>query len=502
MQKLEELPHPTKNKTQFEDILHENTSTEYRKATEIAVNCITDFLKKNTQPFSGIKPSEIKEMVEAINLDNPAKDYSDVFSEIKEIYVDHATAFHLPNYIAHLNCPVVIPALAAEIIVSAINSSQDTYDQSAGGTFIERKLIRWTGSQIGFGNQRDGIFTAGGSQSNLMGLLLARDYYALNFLNHNIKLEGNPPEASKFRIFISEKSHFSNQKNASLMGLGEQAIIKIKTDNRFRMIPEALEVAVKNELALGNIPIAIIGTAGTTDFGSVDPLDKLSSIAENYKLWLHVDAAYGCGLLLTDKYKYLLNGIDKANSVTVDYHKSFFQPISSSALIVRDKVFLNIIKHHVDYLNPKDQDYEALPAQINKSLIQSTRRFDALKLWFTLRIMGREKLGKYINKTIETAHTTAKFIDASKEFELVNYSDLGALVFRYVPTSITNVNLSVLNQHIKKVLFFEGKMILASTKVDGEFYLKFTILNPITTIEHTKNILKAIKQHGDAYLQS
>jgi L-2,4-diaminobutyrate decarboxylase len=384
---------------------------------------------------------------------------------------------------------VVIPALAAEVIISAINSSQDTYDQSAGGTFMERKLIDWTGAQIGFDTACDGVFTGGGSQSNLMGLLLARDYYALTFMNHNIKVDGCPATATKFRIFVSDKAHFSNHKNAWLLGLGEQSIVQIKTDSRFRMDAASLESAINQELAQGNIPIAIVATAGTTDFGNVDPLAEIGRIAAQYKLWYHIDAAYGCGLLLSDKYRYLLNGMELADSVTVDYHKSFFQPISSSAFIVRNKLHLNLIKHHADYLNPKEQDYDELPAQINKSITQSTRRFDALKLWFTLRLMGKKQLGAYTDTIIETAEKAACMIESDGDFDLLSHSDLGVLVFRYNNTD----KPCEVNQYIKKTLFFSGEVLLASTKVNGKFYLKFTILNPLTTIDDIHNILNTIK---------
>lgn len=486
----------------YNDIFHENSEEEYQKAIQIARECVSGFLKNNKTPFSGIKPTDIRSIINAINFDTPLDSYESLLEEIKTIYVNHATAFHLPNYIAHLNCPVVIPALAAEVLISAINSSQDTYDQSAGGTFIERKLIDWTGNQIGFDTTCDGIFNAGGSQSNLVGLLLARDYYALEYLKHNIKLDGNPPEAIRFRVFVSEKSHFSNSKNSSLMGLGEQAIIKIKTDANFRMIPELLEEAILKEQTYGNIPIAIIGTAGTTDFGNIDPLLDLGRIAKAHGVWYHIDAAYGCGLLLTDKYRYLLNGIESADSVTVDYHKSFFQPISSSAFIVKNKLHLNIIKHHADYLNPTDQDYDELPAQINKSICQSTRRFDALKLWCTLRVIGRDKLGKYTEDIIETAKKTALMIDSYDDFELLNHSDLGALVFRYHPKINAQYDACKMNQYIKKTMFFNGEVLVASTKVNDTFYLKFTILNPLTKINHTQKIIKIIENHGQDYLQA
>ncbi len=487
------------DKDRFAHIFYEGTATEYRQAIQKALDCVGSFLQNTRKPFSGIKPAVLKKQFDRIDLNAPLENYDQVFDEVQRLYVDHATAFHLPEYIAHLNCPVLIPALAAEILVSAINSSQDTYDQSAGGTFIERKVLEWTGQQIGYDGNCDGIFTAGGSQSNLMGLLLARDHYALRHLKHSVKTLGNPPEASGFRIFVSDQSHFSNQKNAAMLGLGEQAIVKVKTDHEFRMDSECLEDAIIRELQEGNLPIAVVATAGTTDFGNLDPLNAIAQIAAKYSIWMHVDAAYGCGLLLSDKYGYLLRGIEQADSITVDYHKSFFQPISSSAFLVKNHQDLLIIKHHADYLNPSEQDYEELPAQINKSVTQSTRRFDALKLWFTLRLTGRQKLGEYTDTMIETTRTAARLIRSDKAFELLNDSDLGTLVFRCLPTGNKPTDICALNQYIKKTLFFSGEVLVASTRVKGEFYLKFTIINPLTTEHNIRNILQKIKSHGKSY---
>ncbi|MBZ4043696.1 pyridoxal phosphate-dependent decarboxylase family protein [Flavobacterium hibisci] len=490
----------TPDQDYYKDIFHQHANDEYAEAIQLAQNRVSDFLKNNRKPFSGIRPDEMKAKVENVDLDIPLPDYESLLNEVDELYVQHATAYHLPEYIAHLNCPVVIPALAAEVLISAINSSQDTYDQSAGGTFIERKLIDWTSKQIGYSENADGIFTAGGSQSNLMGLLLARDYFSLEYQKWNIKLDGLPPDASKFRIFVSDKAHFSNHKNAWILGLGEQAIVHVGVDTRYRMDPKQLEKAIAAEIEKGNIPIAITATAGTTDFGNVDPLTEIAHIASRHNLWLHVDAAYGCGLLLTEKYRYLLNGIELADSVTIDYHKSFFQPISSSAFIVKNKLHLNIIKHHADYLNPKEQNYDALPAQINKSIIQSTRRFDALKLWFTLRYMGKEKLGQYTDTIIETAQQTAHYLENDENFELLCHSDMGVLVFRFI-NGLDQANYCNINQYIKEKLFFSGDVLVASTKVNGNFYLKFTIFNPLTTLNDIKNILNLIKQNGNEYQQ-
>ncbi|CAM4043437.1 L-2,4-diaminobutyrate decarboxylase [Pedobacter westerhofensis] len=483
----------------LKDIFHHDNTEEYLIAVSKVSQAVKRFLDHNKKPFSGVSPAQLRPLFAKVDLDSPLSDYNTLLDEVGLLYTNHAVAFHHPEYIAHLNCPLVIPAIAAEIMISSINSSLDTWDQSAGGTLMEQKLIEWTCNEVGYGTEADGIFTSGGTQSNLMGLLLARDHYSLTHLNHNIKLNGLPPEASRFRIFVSEMAHFSIQKNASLLGLGEKSVIRIKTDRSFRMNSILLEDAIKQEIAAGNIPIAVVGTAGTTDFGNVDPLQEIGRLTAKYNLWYHVDAAYGCGLLLTSKYRGLINGIELAHSVTVDYHKSFFQPVSSGAFLVKDKQLFGLITHHADYLNPKDHDDDGLPNQVNKS-IQTTRRFDALKLWFTLRMMGKVKLGSYFETIIQTAAEIAALLQADPAFELMNESDISALVFRYNPRD-NRADICKMNQFIKKSMFNGGEALVAGTKINQSFYLKFTLLNPLTTIDHVKNIFNIIKQHGNEYLQ-
>lgn len=473
---------------------------EYQNAMLKAQEAVVTFLENTHRPFSGVSPKELRTQFETINLNDLPKDYEEVFDEVTRLYIRHAVAFHHPKYVAHLNCPVVIPAVAAEVMISSVNSSLDTWDQSAGGTLMEQKLIEWTCSEIGYGKNSDGIFTSGGSQSNLMGMLLARDYYSIKYFNHNIKKNGLPENAHRFRIFVSEAAHFSIQKSASILGLGEQAVVKVKTDRFFRMNSVLLEDAIRKEAENGNIPIAVVATAGTTDFGNIDPLNQISAIAKKHKMWFHVDAAYGCALLLTDRYRNLINGIEKADSVTVDYHKSFFQPVSSSGFLVKDKNYFTLITHYADYLNPKDHDENEIPNQVNKS-IQTTRRFDALKLWFTLRIIGKKGLGSYINRMIGTAREAASLLENDPHFEVLNRSDISALVFRYSADPFRTFDLNRINTYIKAQLYRNGNALVAGTKVNGQFYLKFTILNPLTTIEDIQTILTTIKQYGNEYIE-
>ncbi|WP_426475146.1 pyridoxal phosphate-dependent decarboxylase family protein [Chryseobacterium balustinum] len=473
---------------------------EYQNVMQKAQESVVAFLEDNNQPFSGVSPKDLRKQFEKVDLNSYPQSYEQVFEEVRTLYTQHAIAFHHPKYVAHLNCPVVIPAVAAEMLISSINSSLDTWDQSAGGTLMEQKLIEWTCNEIGYNKSSDGIFTSGGSQSNLMGMLLARDYYSIKHFNHNIKKDGLPKNAHRFRIFVSEMAHFSIQKSASILGLGEQAVVKIKTDRSFKMNSILLEDAIQKEIENGNIPIAVVATAGTTDFGNIDPLINISAIAKKFGMWFHVDAAYGCGLLLTEKHRHLINGIEDADSVTVDYHKSFFQPVSSSGFLVKDRNYFTLITHYADYLNPKDHEENEIPNQVNKS-IQTTRRFDALKLWFTLRIIGKKGLGNYIERIIYTAREAANLLENDPHFELLNRSDISALVFRYSADPFKTFDLSRINTYIKSQLYKNGNALVAGTKVNGQFYLKFTILNPLTTVEDIKSILITIKKYGNEYIE-
>lgn len=337
--------------------------------------------------------------------------------------------FHDVKYAAHLNCPVVIPALVGEAVLSAVNSSMDTWDQSAEATLIERHLIDWTSGRLGLGPTADGIFTSGGSQSNLQALLIARHCAHARLADEPPRL---PEVLPRMRVLTSEVSHFSIRKSASILGLGDDAVITIATDAGKRMDTDALRVALRDCLAEGLVPIAVVGTAGTTDFGSIGPLVEVSAICRSAGVWLHVDAAYGGGVITSTRHARLLDGIRAADSVTIDYHKTFFQPVSSSALLVRDGSTFGHVTYHADSLNPRAPAAAFVPNQADKS-IQTTRRFDALKLWLTLRTMGADGIGALLDEVIDLAWRTGKVLQAAPDFEVVGAPELSTLVFRHLP---------------------------------------------------------------------
>lgn len=468
---------------------------DYRRLLQQGLNLVQQCLQRQQQPFSGILPQELAADFERVDLERPLGDAGAALRELDQLYLRDAVYFHHPRYVAHLNCPVVLPALLAEVLVSSLNSSLDTWDQSAGGTLIEQRLIDWTCARIGLGSQADGVFTSGGTQSNLMGLLLAREHVCNRLPGHGGNLRhGLPAGAAGLRIFASRASHFSVQKSAALLGLGYDAVRSIETDGAQCMSVPALAQALADCQRLGELPMAVVATAGTTDFGSIDPLPEIAALCQHYGVWLHVDAAYGGGLLVAPRYRGWLTGIEHADSVTVDYHKSFFQPVSCSGFFVRQRQHLSYITHHADYLNPRSQTREGTPNLVNKS-IQTTRRFDALKLWLTLRILGAEHLGAMFEEVIDRAADTHRLLADDPAFEVFS-PRLSTLVFRFVAAGVADERLDEINREIRKAIFRSGAAVIAATVVKGRQYLKFTLLNPETTLNDLRAIVELIRDHG------
>ncbi|MFE0644866.1 pyridoxal phosphate-dependent decarboxylase family protein [Streptomyces sp. NPDC058877] len=478
-------------------LLNDATAESYRRSVTEGVERVASRLAATRGPFTGVTPAELAPVIDAVDLDRPLGDSTAALDELEGVYLRDAVYFHHPRYLGHLNCPVVIPAVLGEAVLSAVNSSLDTWDQSAGGTLIEQRLIEWTAGRIGLGPLADGVFTSGGTQSNLQALLLARE-------------ETGTGDLSKLRIFSSECSHFSVQKSATLLGLGRDAVVSVPVDRDKRMQSVVLAAELEACRAEGLVPMAIVATAGTTDFGSIDPLPEIAALAAEYGAWMHVDAAYGCGLLASRTRRHLLDGIEQADSVTVDYHKSFFQPVSSSAVLVRDGATLRHATYHADYLNPRQAPatkaspaagpWGRVPNQVDKSL-QTTRRFDALKLWMTLRVMGADGIGELFDEVCGLAREGFELLAADPRYEVVVEPQLSTLVYRYVPEATASpADVDRANLYARKALFASGEAVVAGTKVDGRQYLKFTLLNPETTTADIAAVLDLIAGHAEQYL--
>ncbi|TKB50119.1 pyridoxal phosphate-dependent decarboxylase family protein [Ferrimonas aestuarii] len=489
------------NETDFSPTLKEslftaNSQHQYQALMAQAVEQISQHIRSTDRAFTGISVEALSQQFLQIDLDTPLGQWRPALDELNRLYLNDAVHFHHSDYLAHLNCPVTLPSLVGEAIASALNTAVETWDQSAGATLIEQALIDWTCNKIGWKTLADGVFTSGGSQSNLMAMLLARHRICQQQWQWDPHQQGLPPEANKLRIYTSELSHFSVQKAASMLGLGFDAVVTVKADRFQKMDLHDLTFKLEQASQQGLIPMAIVATAGTTDFGSIDPLHGIAALCESLNIWMHVDAAYGGGLLVSEKFSHKLNGIDRADSVTVDYHKSFFQPVACSGFMVKDASQLGCLTYHAEYLNPLRQQQAGIPDLINKSL-QTTRRFDALKLWLTLRVLGAKAIGQGFDQLLHLTRQVYWLLLSHPELEVVHQPQISTLVFRFLPNvGNTADEIDALNLAIQAQLSKQGEAVIAATRYQGRQYLKFTLLNPASDIKAIHNVVHKICHYG------
>lgn len=239
----------------------------------------------------------------------------------------------------------------------------------------------------------------------------------------------------------------------------------------------------------GLIPFAMVGTAGTTDHGAIDDLNTLADLAEQHDIWFHVDGAYG-GALILSSHKHRLTGIERASSISVDFHKLFYQPISCGAVLVKDKANFKYLLHHADYLN---RETDELPNLVDKSMA-TTRRFDALKVFMTMQSVGTQALGEMYDHLIEQTHEVAQMVANNAAFELLAPPALSTVLMRYSNANLSEQELNDLNRQIRIEALVRGVAVLGETTVDGKAALKFTILNPCLTLNDFEALLNDVTE--------
>ncbi|EPM5660829.1 MULTISPECIES: pyridoxal phosphate-dependent class III aminotransferase [Vibrio] len=459
-------------------------SNEFASVMNHTTTAMKSVFEQVTAPYSGMDPKALEAAIHDVDLDNGNAPLKTVIDDAAELVAKNAIFTQHPDCIAHLHTPPLMPAIAAEAMIAALNQSMDSWDQASSATYVEQKVVNWLCDKYELGEKADGIFTSGGTQSNQMGLMLARDWIVDKLSAHSIQKLGLPEYADKLRIVCSKKSHFTVQKSASWMGLGEKAVMTVDANADGTMDVTKLDEVLNQAKAEGLIPFAIVGTAGTTDHGAIDDLDFIADIAAKHDMWMHVDGAYGGALILSSQ-KARLKGCERAHSISVDFHKLFYQTISCGALLVNDKSNFKFLLHHADYLN---REHDELPNLVDKS-IATTKRFDALKVFMTMQSVGPKALGDMYDHLLEQTLEVADMIRDNKHFELLAEPSLSTVLFRATHES---ADLDELNKTLRLEALTRGIAVLGETIVDDKTALKFTILNPCLTTADFESLLSKI----------
>lgn len=464
----------------------------YQQAIKQTSEAVVQWLQQ-PEMYQGKSVAELRERIQ-LDFTSQGLGNQAAIERAVEFFLKDSLSVHHPQCVAHLHCPSLVVSQAAEVLINATNQSMDSWDQSPSATIIEVKLIEWLRTQVGYQPGDAGVFTSGGTQSNLMGLMLARDAFFAR-IGHSVQQDGLPGDLSKIKVFCSENAHFSVQKNMALMGLGYRSVTLVKTDRFARMDVNDLAEKIAQAQANGEQILAIVATAGTTDAGAIDPLRAITSLAAEHQIWVHVDAAWGGALLLSEKYRDYLDGIELVDSVTLDFHKQFFQTISCGAFLLKEARHYELMRYQAAYLNSEFDEAQGVPNLVSKSL-QTTRRFDALKLWMGLEALGQQQYAEIIDHGVTLAQQVAQYVTEQPSLELVMEPQLASVLFRYRPASLAGADdaaIALLNQKIGDALLDSGRANVGVTESDGVTCLKMTLLNPTVTLQDIQVLLALVE---------
>ena len=470
----------------------------YQDAIAQSSKAVIDWLKQ-PEMYQGKTVAELRERIQ-LHFSAEGLGNQEAIARAVEFFLKDSLSVHHPQCVAHLHCPSLVISQAAEVLINATNQSMDSWDQSPSATIIEVKLVEWLRGLVGYQPGDAGVFTSGGTQSNLMGLMLARDAFFAR-QGHSVQQHGLTGDLSKIKVLCSEHAHFSVQKNMALMGLGYQSVTLVKTDQFSRMDVTDLAEKLAAAQANGERVMAIVATAGTTDAGAIDPLPEIAALAAEHQIWMHVDAAWGGALLLSAQYRHYLNGLERADSVTLDFHKQFFQTISCGAFLLKEARHYELMRYQAAYLNSDFDEEQGVPNLVSKSL-QTTRRFDALKLWMGLEALGKTQYAAIIDNGVSLARDVAQFIEGRPDLELVMQPQLASVLFRVRPQQVAAADVALLNQQIGDALLAAGRANVGVTEADGITCLKLTLLNPTVSLEDVKILLACVEQTAQQLLNN
>ncbi|MGW0330702.1 pyridoxal phosphate-dependent decarboxylase family protein [Streptomyces sp. NPDC003011] len=360
-----------------------------------------------------------------------------------------------PHCAAHLHCPPLAVATAADLAASALNCSLDSWDQAPAASALEALVTRALAREAG---AADALVTTGGTESNHLALLLARERHGAGI-----------------RLVHGANAHHSLPRAAWLLGLPDPVVVPAPAGT---LDPAALDEALTTLPG----PLLVAATAGTTDAGLIDPLPEIAALCTAHAARLHIDAAYGGGLLLSDRHRHRLTGLEAADTVTLDLHKLGWQPIAAGLLTVTDPHDLTALHQHADYLNADDDTDAGLPDLLGRSL-RTSRRPDVLKIAVTLTTLGRTGLGALVDQVCDRAQQLAALVHAHPGYELYDRPTISTVLFR--PAGATDDTVAA----VRRRLLTEGRAVLGRARLDGRLWLKATLLNPHTRPDDLAGLL-------------
>ena len=417
-------------------------------------------------------------------LPEAAGDWQDALDFARDNVFETMGQIAHPRFLAFVPGPSNFVGAMADIMTSGYNTAASLWRETPGPAELELTTLEWLKELCGLADDNEGIFVSGGSVANLTGIAAAREAKLGEAIDNAV-------------AYCASQTHSSVARGFRILGFRRDQLRPIAIDGNFRIDMVALEAAIAEDLAAGRRPFCMVGNAGTTNTGAIDPLNAMADLADEHDMWLHVDGAYGGAASLVSRGRALLAGMERADSVVIDPHKWLFQPYEAGVVFVRHPGLLDrTFASSPEYL----QDVAAGEQEVNFSerSIQLSRGLRAFKLWLSLKVFGADAFRAAVERGIEIAERAQTMLEESGRFDIVTPATIGVVTFRFLRDGMDDAALDRVHRRIVDALLEDGYAFVTSTELGGRTCLRFCTINPRTTDEDLAGTIDRIIRFGDA----
>ncbi len=460
---------------------------EFREIGNQVVELLADYFEhiEEKPVFPDVAPQALTNLFDE-SLPENATPADTVLKEIKAKLLPYCTHVGHPAYMGLITPSPTPVGVIADFLCSALNQNIGTYSLGPSAVAMERRTIRWLTDLVGYGKEAGGNLTSGGMMANFVALKLARDWASADRAQHN-GLQG------RWAVYTSEERHVSVDKAVDAVGLGRNALRALPTDSEFRVRLDALESAIEQDRRNGIRPMCIVGIFGTTNTGAIDPIRELRAIADREGMWLHADAAYGGGMLLSNECSMRDRGLELADSLTIDPHKWFYAPLDAGAVLVRDEKRLtasfgmrpSYLTDEMDLTNDRYQYYV--------HGFEQSRRFRSLKIWMSFKRYGTRQIGSWIDANVHQAKHLYSLVRGHAEFEAASQPPMSAICIRYRGTDLNDAASKRLHVQVVERVEKSGKFWISTTELKGKTWFRINPVNFRTRTEHMEQLLALLE---------
>ncbi len=445
------------------------TAQEMRKLGYAAVDMLVEH-------YNGIECKPViddlewrpDDCVASMPFSNQGRDPHELLLLARDDIFGHSMQMNHPRFFAYVPGAGNFVGAVADQLSSGFNVSCVTNQGNLGPVTVERKTVAWLCEQFGLPNTAGGLFTSGGSAANLIALTAAR----------HIALADSVEDAV---VYCTSETHRCIGRALFILGFRNDQMHSLETNECLQMDPAHLAEAIEEDRDAGKIPFCVAASAGTTSSGSVDPLDQIAEICERESLWLHVDAAFGGGAILTRRGRDQMRGIERAKSIAVDPHKWFFQPYECGCVLVRDPVMLYDTFQDLAVYET-DTDGGSTDINYRDMGLQRSRNFKAFKLWLSLQVFGVDAFRRAVDHGLDLAEMAERILRARKHWHVVTPAKLGIITFQYRPPGLSEVEVDQLNEQMTNAMCRSGYAYMSTTQLFGRKVQRLC-LNRLDAIE-------------------